>query len=104
MKSLSPAPLEPIEIRKLAAVLPLTKTAKIAMKTGTTPEVFLDSLSESGATRQALHAALRHAGHRTRKVRSDRGRTLKVKIDKLLEEAKALEAKLSGQQQSSASN
>ena len=104
MKSLSPAPLEPIEIRKLAAVLPLTKTAKIAIKTGTTPEVFLDSLSGFGVTRQAIHAALRYAGHRTRKVRSDRGRTLKVKIETLLEAAKALQAKLAGQQQSSASN
>ena len=40
---------------------------------------------------------VREAGHRTRAVRSDKGQTLKIKLNRLIEQANALQAKLAQQ-------
>jgi hypothetical protein len=98
----TPEPFSKIELIKLIAASTMTTVVKIAMKAGNTiPEITAAGL-ESGYTRQGVYAAIRAAGFRTRSERSDKGQTLKVKIGKLIEEAKALEARLT--QQSSGSS
>jgi len=87
--------LEQTDICKLLPLMTLTKACRLALKSGTTPEVILNAAMQSGYTRAGGYHALRNAGLRTRKVRSDKGLTLKRKIDRLMEQAKVLEAKLS---------
>lgn len=87
-------PLEQTDIRKLLPLMTLTKAARIALKSGTTPEVILSAAMESGYTRAGGYHALREAGHRTRKVRSDKGRTIRNRIQTLIDQARELESKL----------
>lgn len=87
-------PLEPTDLLKLIPLMTLTKVAKIAVKSGTPQSVFVDTAIESGYTRQGAFAALRCAGVRTRRVRSDKGKTLRRKIDGLIEQAQSLREKL----------
>ena len=90
------------ELIKLIAATTMTNVVKIAMKAGNSIEEITAAGLESGYTRQGVYSAIRSAGFRTRSERSDKGQTLKVKIGKLIEEAKALEARLT--QQSSGSS
>ena len=95
MKSNIPiVPLERTDLLKLIPLMTLTKLAKIALKSGTPVPEFIEAALEGGYTSAGGYNALREAGHRTRAVRSDKGQTLKVKINKLIEEARALEARL----------
>ena len=87
-------PLEQTDIIKLVPLTTLTKVAKLAVKSGTLPAVFIEAAVESGYTRQGAFAALRCAGVRARRVRSDKGKTLRRKIDGLIEQAQALREKL----------
>jgi ABC-type amino acid transport substrate-binding protein len=87
-------PLEQTDIIKLIPLMTLTKVAKIAVKSGTLPAVVIDAAIESGYTRQGAFAALRGAGVRERRVRSDKGKTLRKKLDGLIEQANALREKL----------
>jgi hypothetical protein len=87
-------PLEQTDLLKLIPLMTLTKVAKIAVKSGTNTTVFVDTAVESGYTRQGAFAALRGAGVRERSVRSDKGKTLRKKIDGLIEQANALREKL----------
>jgi hypothetical protein len=48
-----------------------------------------------------VFSALRATGHRIRKERSDKGQTLKIKLNRLIEQANALQAKLSQESSSS---
>ena len=73
----------------------MAQVAKLALKAGNTVEDLLAAGDQASYTRQGVYLAIRNAGHRTRKVRSDKGLTLKRKIDRLMEQAKVLEAKLS---------
>jgi hypothetical protein len=92
-----PEPFTKTELSKLIKATTLTQVAKIALKVGNTPEDLLDAALESQYTRQGVYAAVRAAGHRMRKERSDKGQTLKLKINKLIEQANALQAKLQGE-------
>jgi hypothetical protein len=92
-----PEPFTKTELSKLIKATTLTQVAKIALKAGNTPEDLLVSALESQYTRQGVYAAVRAAGHRMRKERSDKGQTLKLKISKLIEQANALQAKLQGE-------
>ena len=95
MKSNYPiVPLERTDLLKLIPLMTLTKLAKIALKSGTTPPEFLEASLEAGYTSAGANSALRSAGHRTRKVRSDKGRTIRNRIQKLIDQARELEAKL----------
>ena len=87
-------PLERTDIIKLVPLMTLTKVAKIAVKSGTPSETFIEAAIESGYTRQGAFYAMRGAGVRVRKVRSDKGKTLKSKLDRLIEQAKELQDKL----------
>ena len=89
-----PEPFTKTELSKLIKATTLTQVAKIALKAGNTPEDLLAAALESQYTRQGVYAAVRAAGHRMRKERSDKGQTLKLKISKLIEQANALQAKL----------
>ncbi|NCY20894.1 hypothetical protein EBX31_02925 [bacterium] len=80
----------------------MTNVVKIAMKAGNSIEEITEAGLEVDYTRQGIYSAIRSAGFRTRSERSDKGQTLKVKIGKLIEEARALEARLT--QQSSGSS
>ena len=93
----SPQPLERTELLKLMVLTPLTKATKMALKSGTTPETILLCAVECGYTRAGAYSALREAGHRTRKVRSDKGLTIRNRIQKLINQARDLEAKLAQQ-------
>ena len=73
----------------------MTQVAKLALRAGNTVEDLLSAGSQAQYTRQGVYQAVRNAGYRTRKVRSDKGLTLRRKIGRLLEQAKVLEAKLS---------
>jgi hypothetical protein len=98
----TPEPFSKTELLKLIAASTMTTVVKIAMKAGNTiPEITAAGL-EAEYTRQGVYSAIRSAGFRTRTERSDKGQTLKVKIGKLIEEARALEARLT--QQSSGSS
>lgn len=82
------------ELRKMIAVATMTQVAKIAIKAGNTVDDLIDAGLEAHYTRQGVMSAIRASGHRTRKERSDKGQTLRLKINKLVEEAKALQEKL----------
>ena len=90
----TPEPFSKTELIKLIAASTMTTVVKIAMKAGNSIEEITAAGLESGYTRQGVYSAIRSAGFRTRSERSDKGQTLKVKIGKLIEEAKALEARL----------
>ena len=95
MKSNYPiVPLEQTDLMKLIPLMTLTKLAKIALKSGTTPDVFSDAAIDAGYTGAGINSALREAGHRARRTRSDKGLTIKRKIQKLIDQARALEARL----------
>jgi len=95
MKSNIPiVPLERTDLLKLIPLMTLTKLAKIALKSGTPIPEFIEAAQEAGYTSAGGYHALREAGHRTRAVRSDKGQTLKIKINRLIEQAKTLQAKL----------
>lgn len=75
----------------------MIQVAKLALKAGNTVDDLLEAGLESGYTRQGVYLAIRKAGKRVRALRSDKGMTLKRKIGKLIEDAKALEARLKGE-------
>jgi hypothetical protein len=79
---------------KLIAVTTLTQVSKLAFKAGNTADDIVGAALEADYTRQGAYNAIRSAGHRTRKERSDKGQTLRLKINKLVEEANALQAKV----------
>ena len=87
-------PFTATELQKLLGVATMSQVAKLALKAGNTVEDLLAAGDQASYTRQGVYLAIRNAGHRTRKVRSDKGLTLKRKIGRLLEQAKVLEAKL----------
>lgn len=87
-------PLERTDLLKLMPLTTLTKVSRLALKSGTPPETILDVAIECGYTRAGGHHALREAGHRTRKVRSDKGRSIRHQIETLMNKAKELESKL----------
>ena len=87
-------PFTATELQKLLEVTTMAQVAKLALKAGNTVEDLLAAGDQASYTRQGVYLAIRNAGHRTRKVRSDKGLTLKRKIGRLLEQAKVLEAKL----------
>lgn len=91
-------PLEKTDLHKILPLMTLTKAAKLALKSGTSPDTILDVAVECGYTRAGGHHALREAGHRTRKVRSDKGRTIRNRIQKLIDQARELESKLAQQE------
>ena len=93
----TPEPFAKTELIKLIAATTMTNVVKIAMKAGNSIQEITEAGLEADYTRQGVHAAIRSAGFRTRSERSDKGQTLKVKISKLIEEAKALEARLTKQ-------
>lgn len=97
----TPEPFTKTELIKLIAASTMTTVVKIAMKGGNTIADITEAGLESGYTRQGVYSAIRAAGFRTRSERSDKGQTLKVKINKLIEEARALEARLTQQSGSS---
>jgi len=98
----TPEPFSKTELLKLIAASTMTNVVKIAMKAGNSIEEITEAGLEVDYTRQGIYSAIRSAGFRTRSERSDKGQTLKVKIGKLIEEARALEARLT--QQSSGSS
>lgn len=91
----SPSPFSKTELQKLLAVTTMTNVAKLAFKAGNTVDDLIEAGVESHYTRQGVYSAIRKTGKRVRAVRSDKGMTLKRKVNRLIEEAKALEAKLS---------
>jgi xanthine dehydrogenase iron-sulfur cluster and FAD-binding subunit A len=101
MKSNIPiVPLERTDLLKLIPLMTLTKLAKLALKSGTPVTEFIEAALEGGYTSAGGYHALREAGHRTRGVRSDKGKTLKVKLNRLIEQAKSLQAALAQQSDS----
>jgi hypothetical protein len=97
-------PFSRTELLKLIAVIPLTQVSKIAFKAGNTVEDLMGAALEADYTRQGVNLAIRAAGKRTRKERSDKGQTLRLKINKLVDEAKALQEKLAQEGGSSPSD
>ena len=87
-------PLERTDLLKLIPLATLTKVAKFAVKSGTPASVFVEASIEAGYTNQGAYAALRSAGHRTRKQRSDKGKTLRTRINRLIEQAQELQTRL----------
>jgi xanthine dehydrogenase iron-sulfur cluster and FAD-binding subunit A len=95
MKSSIPiVPLERTDLLKLIPLMTLTKLAKLALASGTPVTEFIEAALEAGYTRAGGYNALREAGYRIRSVRSDKGQTLKIKLNRLIEQAKALQEKL----------
>jgi hypothetical protein len=90
----TPTPFTKTELIKLIAASTMTTVVKIAMKGGNTIADITEAGLEADYTRQGVYAAIRAAGFRTRSERSDKGQTLKVKIGKLIDQARALEARL----------
>lgn len=90
----TPEPFSKTELLKLIAATTMTNVVKIAMKAGNTISEITAAGLEADYTRQGVYAAIRSAGFRTRSERSDKGQTLKVKIGKLIDQARALEARL----------
>ena len=90
----TPTPFTKTELIKLIAASTMTTVVKIAMKGGNTIADITEAGLEADYTRQGVYAAIRSAGFRTRAERSDKGQTLKVKIGKLIDQARALEARL----------
>ena len=99
-QSESPEPFTKTELLKLLSVSTMTSTAKLALKAGNTVEDLAAAGAESGYTRQGVFSAVRATGHRIRKERSDKGQTLKLKLNRLIEQANALQAKLTQGRQS----
>jgi hypothetical protein len=97
----TPEPFTKTELIKLIAASTMPNVVKIAMKAGNSIQEITEAGLEADYTRQGVHSAIRSAGFRTRSERSDKGQTLKVKIAKLMEEARALEARLTQQDSSS---
>jgi hypothetical protein len=97
----NPEPFTKTELLKLLAVTTMTAAAKLALKAGNVPEDLATAGTEAGYTRQGVFSALRATGHRVRKERSDKGQTLKLKLNKLIEQANALQAKLTQESSSS---
>jgi hypothetical protein len=87
-------PFARTELLKLIAVTTLTQVSKLAFKAGNTADDIVGAALEADYTRQGAYNAIRSAGHRTRKERSDKGQTLRLKINKLVEESIALQAKV----------
>ena len=90
----NPKPFTKTELLKLLSVTTMTAAAKLALKAGNVPEDLAVAGVEAGYTRQGVFSALRATGHRVRKERSDKGQTLKLKLNKLIEQATALQAKM----------
>jgi hypothetical protein len=90
----TPEPFSKTELLKLIAASTMTNVVKIAMKAGNSIEEITAAGLEAEYTRQGIYSAIRSAGLRTRSERSDKGQTLKVKIGKLIDQARALEARL----------
>jgi hypothetical protein len=90
----NPEPFTKTELLKLLSVTTMTNIAKFSLKAGNTPEDLAVAGMEAGYTRQGVFSALRATGHRVRKERSDKGQTLKLKLNKLIEQATALQAKM----------
>lgn len=104
MKSTYPiVPLERTDLLKLIPLMTLTKLAKIAVRSGTPANTFVEAAMEASYTSAGAFNALREAGHRTRAVRSDKGKTLKIKLNRLIEQANALQAKLAQEDSSTGS-
>jgi hypothetical protein len=82
----------------------LTKLAKIALKSGTPVAEFVAATVEAGYTSAGGYSALRGAGHRTRRIRSDKGQTLRLKLNQLIEKSKALQQMLAQEDSSPSSN
>ena len=97
----NPEPFTKTELLKLLSVTTMTAAAKLALKAGNVPEDLATAGMEAGYTRQGVFSALRATGHRIRKERSDKGQTLKLKLNKLIEQANALQAKLTQESSSS---
>ena len=97
----NPEPFTKTELLKLLSVTTMTAAAKLALKAGNVPEDLAVAGMEAGYTRQGVFSALRATGHRVRKERSDKGQTLKLKLNKLIEQANALQAKLTQESSSS---
>jgi len=98
------SPFTRTELLKLIAITTLTQVSKLAFKAGNTADDIVGAALEADYTRQGAHNAIRSAGHRTRKERSDKGQTLRLKINKLVDEAKALQEKLAQEGGSSPSD
>ena len=96
----TPEPFSKTELIKLIAASTMTTVVKIAMKGGNTIADITEAGLESGYTRQGVYSAIRAAGFRTRSERSDKGQTLKIKLNRLIEQANALQAKLAQQSDS----
>ncbi len=95
MKSNIPiVPLDRTDLHKLIPLMTLTKLAKIALKSGTPVAEFVEATVEAGYTSAGGYSALRAAGHRTRRTRCDKGQTLRAKLNRLIEQSKALQVKL----------
>ena len=97
----NPEPFTKTELLKLLSVTTMTNVAKFSLKAGNTAEDLAAAGTEDGYTRQGVFSALRATGHRVRKERSDKGQTLKLKLNKLIEQANALQAKLTQESSSS---
>jgi len=97
----NPEPFTKTELLKLLSVTTMTQVAKLAIKAGNTIESIAEAGGEAAYTRQGVFAALRATGHRVRKERSDKGQTLKIKLNRLIEQANALQAKLAQESSSS---
>ena len=97
----NPEPITKTELLKILSVTTMTAAAKLALKAGNVPEDLAAAGTEAGYTRQGVFSALRATGHRIRKERSDKGQTLKLKLNKLIEQANALQAKLTQESSSS---
>jgi hypothetical protein len=102
--NLTIVPLDRTDLHKLIPLMTLTKLAKIALKSGTPVAEFVDATVEAGYTSAGGYSALRGAGHRTRRIRSDKGQTLRAKLNHLIEQSKALQAKLAQEDSSPSSN
>jgi len=87
-------PFTRTELLKLIAVTTLTQVSKLSFKAGNTADDIVGAALEADYTRQGAYNAIRSAGHRTRKERSDKGQTLRLKINKLIEQSKALEKEM----------
>ena len=97
----NPEPFTKTELLKLLSVTTMTNVAKFSLKAGNTAEDLAAAGTEAGYTRQGVFSALRATGHRVRKERSDKGQTLKLKLNKLIEQANALRATLTQESSSS---
>lgn len=97
----NPEPFTKTELLKLLSVTTMTNVAKFSLKAGNTAEDLAAAGTEAGYTRQGVFSAIRATGHRVRKERSDKGQTLKLKLNKLIEQANALQAKLTQESSSS---